>query len=320
MFGSQTLEVAIGLVLVFFLLAAAASSVVEAIAALFKKRATDLESALESMLGGNAPALRDIPQKVADTTVFKLIAPKAKRGPSYLSAKAFADSVVEIVIKAKDATTSAEELYKSLPVNLSDWLEPVVKEVGADATAIKARLESWFDDRMARLQGSYKRWAQVWLFAVGLALVVATNASAYRMAAMLYADPAVSSAVTQAATATTTSSGTSANDIAKVADTVSRIDSLGLPVGWHNWSEPGGVPGAVGGWLATALLIMLGAPFWFDLLTKLVSLRSAGDKPPKAAEDPRSATAALTQSVVPAVRAVAGSHGTSWKDDLRGAF
>lgn len=33
------------------------------------------------------------------------------------------------------------------------------------------------------------------------------------------------------------------------------------------------------GWLITALALTLGAPFWFDLLTKFMSLRSAGAKP-----------------------------------------
>ncbi len=33
------------------------------------------------------------------------------------------------------------------------------------------------------------------------------------------------------------------------------------------------------GWLITAAAVSLGAPFWFDLLNKLVNLRAAGKKP-----------------------------------------
>jgi hypothetical protein len=40
---------------------------------------------------------------------------------------------------------------------------------------------------------------------------------------------------------------------------------------------------ALFGWLATALMAGFGAPFWFDLLGKLVNLRSVGLKPPAAA-------------------------------------
>jgi hypothetical protein len=51
-----------------------------------------------------------------------------------------------------------------------------------------------------------------------------------------------------------------------------------------------------GGWLVTALLIMLGAPFWFGVLSKLVSLRAAGERPPKASGQEDSATAKAARS------------------------
>src|SRR5215211_2641025 len=307
MFGSQALEVAIGLTLVFFLFATAASSIVEVISALYQKRAKDLEAALRRMTGGQPPAPNPrVPTSVPETEVFNAISPDTKRGiwpvrwgkarPSYLSAKAFADSAAEIIIKAKAATATADELYDVLPQALRARLQPILKEVGADATAIKAELEAWFDDTMDRLEGAYKRWAQVWLFAVGLVIVVAANASSYRIAASLYNDPAVRSAVTESAS-TRASTGASADPdsikerIDSVAETVDNLDSLGLPVGWDNWNEPGGTWLTAGGWLVTALLIMLGAPFWFGVLSKLVSLRSAGERPPKASDQEASATA-----------------------------
>jgi hypothetical protein len=309
MFGSQAIEVAIGLVLAFFLLATAASAVVEVISALWDKRAKDLDAALDRMQGASGTA-KDLvgkpPSRVQDTSVFQAISPPGvRRGilpkrwgtvkPSYLSAKAFADAVAEMIVKAKHATTTADELYDALPQTLRDRLQPIVSEVEGDATAIKAGLESWFDDTMARLEGSYKRWAQIWLFVVALALVIGANASAYRMADVLYRDPAVRSAVTQSATATATAGQSSdpatiTDNLDKVADTVSSLDSLGLPVGWHHWNQPGGTWATILGWLVTALLVMLGAPFWFGVLTKLVSLRSTGERPSKALDDSTSAT------------------------------
>jgi hypothetical protein len=35
----------------------------------------------------------------------------------------------------------------------------------------------------------------------------------------------------------------------------------------------------ISGWLITALAISLGAPFWFDLLSKIIQLRAAGKTP-----------------------------------------
>lgn len=54
------------------------------------------------------------------------------------------------------------------------------------------------------------------------------------------------------------------------------------------------------GFILTALAISLGAPFWFDLLNKLVSLRAAGTKPEKA--PPAGAVSTLTQKPDPSAK------------------
>jgi hypothetical protein len=55
------------------------------------------------------------------------------------------------------------------------------------------------------------------------------------------------------------------------------------PVPWTNDQEKvsllQNLPSKIVGWLVTALAVTIGAPFWFDLLSKLVNLRS-GFKPP----------------------------------------
>ena len=44
------------------------------------------------------------------------------------------------------------------------------------------------------------------------------------------------------------------------------------------------------GWLATILAILLGAPFWFDLLNKVANLRGTGPKPPSSLTDTKGNT------------------------------
>ncbi len=58
------------------------------------------------------------------------------------------------------------------------------------------------------------------------------------------------------------------------------LQDLGLPIGWR------GLPQGAGAWLfkilglaVTAIAVSFGAPFWFDLLNKLVNLRQTGKKP-----------------------------------------
>ena len=92
-----------------------------------------------------------------------------------------------------------------------------------------------------------------------------------------------------------------------LADAIDRLDTLSLPLGWDSpciqgqpcktnlqiW--PGfsraAWLGALNehslGWLMTALVISLGAPFWFDMLNKVMSIRSAGKAPEEKPREPR---------------------------------
>ena len=48
------------------------------------------------------------------------------------------------------------------------------------------------------------------------------------------------------------------------------------------------------GWLIAALATVMGSGFWFDLLNKLLNLRSAGTKPPTAVEQRQAEAAPST--------------------------
>jgi len=42
------------------------------------------------------------------------------------------------------------------------------------------------------------------------------------------------------------------------------------------------------GWLLTMVAVAMGAPFWFDLLNKVMNVRNAGKKPEKGEVQPQS--------------------------------
>ncbi|MDI3282410.1 hypothetical protein [Polyangium sp. 15x6] len=94
------------------------------------------------------------------------------------------------------------------------------------------------------------------------------------------------------------------------------LDELTLPMGWPEgrgfFCTPtaevacdrravpatlGGFGRRFGGWLFTAIAIALGAPFWFDILNKLINLRAAAPPPEKARPKERT-TAAAPQPAV----------------------
>lgn len=79
---------------------------------------------------------------------------------------------------------------------------------------------------------------------------------------------------------------------------------LGLPLGWENagsnlicdhtacscswfWCTAGRITRKCFGLLLTTLALTLGAPFWFDMINKLVNIRSAGNKPEDDSKNPK---------------------------------
>jgi hypothetical protein len=310
MLDSQVLEVAIGLVVMFFLLALASSSIVEAIAGVFNIRGKQLETAIKGLVSDPQHTL-----DVWSTSVFAALqagtrttasgnasVKKRTRKPAYVSAHAFADATIEAISARKALSTSTTELEGQLPSNLKSRLDALTNEVGADLNGIKAGLEAWFDDTMERTAGAYKRWAQIVLVVVALALAIALNASTTRVAATIWNDATVRDAVVNASR--NVNQVKTPGGLRNVGITISNLESLHLPLGWRDWHSQAGPIGTIAGWFITALLVMLGAPFWYGLLTRLVSLRTAGDKPPPAIQDPTSASAALAARTNPPSGAV----------------
>lgn len=305
MFGSSALETAIGLALLFFVLSTLASAVVEGVSRLLRKRARDLEQTIGQMLSGSGTFDEDAKKCLAmfqGTVIYRSASIAAGRGrprwlpgaagPAYLSARSFADAIDELTGKA--AGTPVQGLSKRLAT---------LKAEGEGLTLeAKAALESWYDETMGRLSGAYKRWVTAVLFVVGLVIAGSGNVSAFHTAHTLWQQPAVRQAALDAAEQAAAKSASPDGLIEENVRTVQDVAGLGMPVGWEQaaqWSDLGWTASHLAGWLVTALLLMLGAPFWFDVLSRLVSLRATGAKPVPAAQDPAAATS-LRAATAPA--------------------
>jgi hypothetical protein len=136
---------------------------------------------------------------------------------------------------------------------------------------MRTEVAAWFDNAMDRVSGAYKRWTLLWNFLIALGLAIAMNISAIHVARALWRQPAVVNSISKI----------SGNDAAAA---VRNLEGLALPIGWHacvdgaacekpSWAE------RVGGWFITALAALFGAPFWFDLLQKIIRLKAAGPSP-----------------------------------------
>ena len=328
--GSQALEVGIGLVLAFLLLSTVSSAVVEFIGVLLQKRSRDLEAVINKMLStGDLPPELDL----YATSIFKSLqgASRRKRGvvltdandgrqPSYVSARSFADAVLERLMKIKAGLASGQQLVDAIPQGpLRDRLLALAAETNGDLTQLKAGLESWFDDTMDRLQGAYRRWSQWLLLLVGFVLAAALNVSTVRIVDSLWNDSTIRAAVADAAEGYAQQQPTTDDtppNFATIEEAIDDLTDLQLPVGWGpGWdAETGAVPTVLGLPL-TALAVMLGAPFWFDVLTKLIVARKARGEPPRASEDPGSSTTMVNQTA-PTVAAAAPSAPAATPQDL----
>ena len=77
------------------------------------------------------------------------------------------------------------------------FLQSILNESGGDIAMFKGKLERWFDDTMERATGWYKRYTQIVLFGVGLAIAIIFNVDTIAIGAKLSHDPKLREQVVQ---------------------------------------------------------------------------------------------------------------------------
>jgi len=167
------------------------------------------------------------------------------------------------------------------------------------------------------------------LLLLGALVAGALNVDAIYIARALAANPALAAKVAdRAASMATDYEATErrapASEDAKVAKARAEkarqeLQDLNLPIGWTGGRPIGNAWDfllMLAGWCITALAASFGAPFWFDLIGKVVPLRSSGAKP--AAALPSSE--AKTQEAAPAATAAAAAAPPAGPAPFRAAL
>jgi hypothetical protein len=207
----------------------------------------------------------------------------------------------------KQVTESMKSLAHKNP-NLADmtpYLFPGIDKarwnLDEKISEYRKNTENWFDDVMTQTSGWYKIRAQWLAFWIGLALAIVLNIDTIQIAQKLWQEPtarAVLVARAQVEAQSEAPSGSISFDTAK---------SLNIPIGWTTTPLDGKDCGMAGiynhqffirsageclavtslpafnngwgifvklfGYLISAAAAAQGAPFWFDMLRKLVSTR-----------------------------------------------
>jgi hypothetical protein len=245
--------------------------------------------------------------------------PAAVKHPSYLSADTFVLALLgsltgtrlaqgEQAPKFADVQTAIQNLP---PSRVKGALLASLMTAGEDFEAFRMSVATWFDDSMDRLSGAYKRHMKLISIIVGCAVAVLINADTFDVGSALWKDGGLRSQMVQAADVAASGVVRPSNDQTKTRDPTDIASAFKranetlrpLPIGWppctattangpsesvstrHSdcptetlgWTEFAIFK--VVGWLATGLALSFGAPFWFDMLSKVINIRGSGVKP-----------------------------------------
>ena len=151
---------------------------------------------------------------------------------------------------------------------------------------------------MERAGGVYKRNAKGVAIMIGFFIAIAANADTLYIVDRLSKDSVLRQAISESASNIARTSDIS-NVRSKVDDA---LQDISLPIGWNfqgskqttdqsnskaqNLPSNQTLPQIIlqtlrkgFGWLLSGIAISMGAPFWFDLLNRVVNVRNAGKRP-----------------------------------------
>lgn len=247
MFGSDILDAAIGLFLVYFLFSVLCSTLNEWIVGHMRgMRAKTLEIGIERLL-----ACSDTKNDFFNLPLIRSLAIKNEAKPSYISSATFVDGLLALV-KAKatevDPTLADITLDKAsqeldpLRVVVSALkgveMQPILESLlsGAkDMEEARKKLEAWFNEGMDRATGWYKKHAQIWTAVLALGVVGFFNLDTLTIMRELMSNSKLRATLVASAEETV-KQPTEANNPSMASNTVAAIEQkikeLQLPIGW----------------------------------------------------------------------------------------
>jgi hypothetical protein len=316
MLGLPILDVAIGVIFTYIVLSLVVTTANELIASLLRRRQQVLWEGIRNLLADEALAT-----KLYEHPLIASLKRKNLR-PSYIPSRTFTlallDTVAPITSGSMDIDARLKQLQISLagqqaalPPSVSKTLLILLSEAGQNLENFKKQVEGWFNESMDRVSGWYKRGTQAILLVLSILLTIGSNADTLNIMNTLWRDPAVRAAAVaeaQSYVANASNEPQGADEQQQFQAALNRLNTMPVPMGWTPCavgqecsSIPGAWPGlnatswgtAIAnhwlGWTLTALAISIGAPFWFDLLNKVVAIRSSGKTPEKAAAEAKAA-------------------------------
>ena len=289
------LSIIIGIVFVLLLFSMLTSAVVEVYHAANSTRGKHLRNTLEIMLG------KDVCDKFYEHSYFRQLSSASKpkstlKLPIWLEKGTFSSLLADVLSPRNCNLSVPERINLVENSDLRKVLDFLWRQSGGDVVEFQKKVEAWFDDVMARAKDWFADHTKWRLFFFGTVLAAVLNADTIQIYKSLSANAALRDEIVNAAEKFSNSADTalirdvnapprdSASARANVdvikANYIETIQSpLGLgwgqskPTNWWEWLSK------IVGWLLTGVAVTMGAPFWFEMLRKLLALKgsSSGD-------------------------------------------
>ena len=224
---------------------------------------------------------------------------------------------IDEYVEAIDKTNLLPTEFQRVLLNYANEVKAAYSDVTEQAVSkiemFHSKIEKWYDSSMDRMTGELKRrYSRRYTFLVAAVITISLNADSIALAKYLYSNPEARTKIAMAGMDATkdtvminkvtalrmpadssTASVASLNELKKeISGKITEINKAKqgladvMPLTWKAGElKKDGEYSArlifakITGLLATILAIMMGAPFWFDLLNKISNMRGSGAKP-----------------------------------------
>lgn len=294
---SQVLEVALGLALTYYLMSMVVSWLCQFVLTTFETRGRVMENILRRIVGGKAlgqllsmPQIRSLaPVRYPNwRSLFsrnvQLVEKRVERIPVSNLLDAFFD------LAKLDLAANSEELVELIqklpPSEGKTELLRLVNNGVSSVLELRARMALWFEGLMNQASEMFAAMAKRYVVFFSLALTLLLGVDSIDLFRQLWATPDMRAIASVKAQAYIAQYGYDADTEPLLAD----LEQFTIQIGWSSALKNAPsveTPGAfVRFWLLKALGLLLttiavaqGAPFWYDLLRKMTSVKSPSSNP-----------------------------------------
>ncbi|NJR65274.1 MAG: hypothetical protein HC772_08070 [Leptolyngbyaceae cyanobacterium CRU_2_3] len=215
--------------------------------------------------------------------------------------------LIEIVDQLDKEHPGLLKQVSDLPPNLKQTLLSLAEQtrmkaegLAAEVRQLETEVANWFNHSMERATGVYRRNAKGIGILIGFFVAILINADTLNMIHRLSKDSLLRESITQAANQIVEQNSpvppvahpgeSTQNRLENVKNSVNTVlDEIPLPIGWdtvnikeqesgdRRWPIP--FLQRLIGWFVTGIALSMGASFWYDLLQRVMYVRTTGGKP-----------------------------------------